>query len=272
LKNTKRCYDNFLTLKITGDRHITSFLFDTRDIIGDLFEMSAKVSSMSFVHNLFANCFISFQVELKLMTQSISPLPVLAPTNPVMMIDDAECFKELAEDMKKLSVAEVLCDVVIICGGDVKLKAHRAVLAARSPVFQAMFTHDMTEKLSGKVKIPDCKPEAMRNFLHFLYHAKLESYDHAAKLLELAEQYQVATLKKMCEAHLITKVTKDNAMEMLDLANLHSSDQLKQKAFDVVRLEILEAFFSVPDDFKNKVKELQKIVDAKLHLDSLVKE
>jgi len=39
------------------------------------------------------------------MTQSISPLPVLAPTTT---IDDAECFKELAEDMKKLSVAEIV--------------------------------------------------------------------------------------------------------------------------------------------------------------------
>jgi len=55
LKNTKNYYGDFLTLKITGDRHITSFLVDWRDIIGDLFEMSAKVSNMTFVHNLFAN-------------------------------------------------------------------------------------------------------------------------------------------------------------------------------------------------------------------------
>jgi len=173
--------------------------------------------------------------------------------------------------MMKLASMDGLSDVVIVCKGDVELKAHRAVLAARSPVFEAMFTHEMTEKLSGQVKIPDYKMEEMRDFLLFLYHAKLGSYEHAAKLLELADRYQVPTLKELCEAYLTSKVTKDNAMEMLELANLFNSDILKQKAFDVVKLEILGASFSVPDDFKNEVEELQKIVDAKVHLDSLIK-
>jgi len=144
----------------------------------------------------------------------------------LMMIDEAKCFKQLAEDMNKLAEAEVLSDVVIICEGDVKLKAHRAVLAARSPVFQAMFTHDMTEKLSGQVKIPDCKPEVMRDFLHFLYHAKLDSYDHADKLLELADKYQVASLEKACEFHLAYKV---KTMRILEIANLRNTLELAKK-------------------------------------------
>jgi len=174
--------------------------------------------------------------------------------------------------MKKLASMEAIADVVIICQGDVELKAHRAVLAARSPFFEAMFTHEMTEKLSGQVTIPDCKPEAMRNFLHFLYHAELESYDHAAKLLELAEQYQVPTLKETCEIHLISKVTKDNAMEMLQLANIFNSQYgLKQKAFAVVRLDIVGSTVLIPTEFMNRVEKLQQILDAKIKIKSVYK-
>jgi len=202
---------------------------------------------------------ISFKVELK-RSLIVYPEEVTAP-----VYDGSICEKEFWKDMKKLASMEALADVVIICDGDMEVKAHRSVLAARSPVFEAMFTHDMTEKRSGQVKIPDCKPEAMRNFLHFLYHAKLETYDHAAKLLELADRYQVPTLKELCEIHLLSSpIPKVNAMEMLQLANLHNSDKLKQKAFDVVKLEVLGASFSVPDDFINKIDELQKVVDIKL--------
>jgi len=130
----------------------------------------------------------------------LSKLHITSQSDPI--VDETICNTQLAEDMKKLASMEALADIAIVCDGDVELKAHRAVLAARSPVFEAMFTHEMTEKLSGEVTISDCKPEAMRDFLHFLYHAKLESYDHAAKLLELADRYQVATLKELCEAHL----------------------------------------------------------------------
>jgi len=207
------------------------------------------------------------QLQLKKMTQS-SCQEVKPTGTPAVMIDDAKCFKGLAEDLKKLAVEEVLSDVVIICEGDVELKAHRAVLVARSSVFQAM----LTQEISGSIKIPDCKPEELRDFLQFLYHPKLESYDHAAKLLDLADKYQVATLKETCEVHLMSKVTKDNAMEMIQLASKHNSQYgLKQKAFDVIKKKILGSSVSIPAEFIDQVEELEKMVDAKLHLDSFSK-
>jgi len=187
----------------------------------------------------------------------------------VSQIDQSKYKKQFTDDMEKLASMDALSDVVIICGGE-KFKAHRAVLAARSPVFEAMFTHEMAEKSSGQVKIPNFKSNEMRDFLHFLYHAKLESFEHSVKLLDLADKYQVATLKELCVDHLMSQVTKDNAMEMLQLANLHNSDSLKGKAFGIIRSQILGASFAVPDDFVNKVKDLQKAIDLKQQFQSLI--
>ena len=41
-------------------------------------------------------------------------------------------------------------------------RAHRAVLAARSPVFAAMFEHEMQESLEGKVHIDDVDGDVMQ--------------------------------------------------------------------------------------------------------------
>ncbi|KAG0565464.1 hypothetical protein KC19_8G192400 [Ceratodon purpureus] len=52
-------------------------------------------------------------------------------------------------------------------GGSVK--AHRCVLSAVSPVFRAMFQHDMKEQLSSIVDIPDMTIEGLKLFLLVLY-------------------------------------------------------------------------------------------------------
>lgn len=52
-------------------------------------------------------------------------------------------------------------------GGSVK--GHRCVLSAISPVFRAMFEHDMKEQLTLTVDIPDMTIEALQLFLLVLY-------------------------------------------------------------------------------------------------------
>jgi len=186
-------------------------------------------------------------------------------------IDDTKSLKQHAEDMKKLPLLEDLSDVVFVCGGK-EIKAHRNILAARSPVFMAMFTHEMAEKKSGRVTITDFTPEEMRDFLHFIYNGKLDSMDNAVKLLDLADQYQVETLKEMCEIHLLGTITYETMIENLILANRHNSQYgLKQKAFELIK-EFLGPSYKVPDSYVDKVEEVQYLIDNKISVDAYTKE
>jgi len=76
--------------------------------------------------------------------------------------------------------------------------AHRCLLSARSPVYEAMFASGMKEATSGKVNINDIDPDTFRNFLEFLYTGTVVPSSRNANLFVVADKYQVETLMDLC--------------------------------------------------------------------------
>jgi len=190
---------------------------------------------------------------------------VIAKT-AIPSINEEKCWEQLIEDMKKLPSMKEFSDITFVCGRS-EFKVHRHILAVRSPVFEAMFTHEMAEKRISRLKMEDCEPEAMRDFLYFIYSGKFDTMNNAAKLLDLADQYQVETLKEMCEIHLMGTITNETAMENFILANRYNSQYgLKQKAFELIK-EIVGPSYKVPDSYIDKVEEVQYLIDNKLSVD-----
>lgn len=97
-----------------------------------------------------------------------------------------EC--SLSDDLAQLFESQKFSDV-ILCVNKKEFFAHKAVLAARSPVFAAMFQHDLSEKKQNRVEINDMEPEVLREMLRFIYTGKapaLEKLD--AELLAAADK------------------------------------------------------------------------------------
>jgi speckle-type POZ protein len=69
--------------------------------------------------------------------------------------------------------------------------AHKAILAARSPVFAAMFEHEMEEKKQNRVEITDMDHEVLREMLRFIYTGK-------ATNLEKMHDELLAAADKVC--------------------------------------------------------------------------
>ena len=77
------------------------------------------------------------------------------------------------------------------------IAAHKFIVAARSPVFSAMFQNDMEEARTNRVKIDDIEAPIFKEFLYFLYTGKLNS-TNIEELYVVADKYQVETLKSLC--------------------------------------------------------------------------
>jgi len=98
-------------------------------------------------------------------------------------------------------------DFVFHAGGK-KFPVHKFILAARSPVFAALFSSDMLDpkkEISARSPIPREKTElvdaaSMEQFLKFVYTGKLEGSISGRQLKQLATTYQIRTLEDICEA------------------------------------------------------------------------
>ncbi|KAL7303328.1 hypothetical protein TKK_0004517 [Trichogramma kaykai] len=127
------------------------------------------------------------------------------------------------------------------CGKEIP--AHRVVLAATSPVFKAMFSHDMLENKSQSVDMNDITYDAAVEMLRYIYTGTVESQEFSltAEILAAADKYQLEELKNKCEKILCSNVSTENAIDILKVADKYNVSRLKKKVVDFVRHKITES-------------------------------
>lgn len=152
--------------------------------------------------------------------------------NTMNMVKVPEC--RLADELGGLWENSRFTDCCLCVAGQ-EFKGHKAILAARSPVFSAMFEHEMEESKKNRVEINDVEPEVFKEMMCFIYTGKAPNLDKMADdLLAAADKYALERLKVMCEDALCSNLSVENAAEILILADLHSADQLKTQAVDFI--------------------------------------
>nr|GMC53387.1 BTB/POZ domain-containing protein At1g55760 [Ipomoea batatas] len=132
---------------------------------------------------------------------------------------------------------------------DGSIAAHRAVLAARSPVFRSMFSHDLKEKEMSSVDISDMSGEACQAFLNYIYGniQNGEFLTHRLALLRAADKYDVTDLKEACHESLLQDIDTKNVLERLQNASLYQLPKLK--ACCMQYLVKFGKIYDIHDDF-----------------------
>ena len=89
-------------------------------------------------------------------------------------------------------------DVEFVCRAGKKFSAHKAILAARSPVFEELVDkHPTHDNSNGPllIHIDDVDASTVDEFLYFLYTGEAKSISLASEdLLKLARRYQLKSL------------------------------------------------------------------------------
>jgi len=93
------------------------------------------------------------------------------------------------EDYSEWLDNEKLSDVVLVTNEGHELSAHKMVLSIRSPVFAAMFQHEMKENRENRVELTDVGVELADQFLFYLYNGTVDVIEpFASELLVLADK------------------------------------------------------------------------------------
>jgi hypothetical protein len=81
------------------------------------------------------------------------------------------------------------------------------------------------------------------------------------EVFELAAKYDIPKLQSMAEKMVLRQVDEQNAMQVLELANLYKSEKLKHKAF----IEIQKMFpkTALQPELKDKPDEVKELIEAK---------
>ena len=141
----------------------------------------------------------------------------------------------MASHFKQLFDNKTSTDVVIDVKGQ-KFDVHKVVLAARSPVFHAMFQNDLTEKKTNTLEIQDIEPDVFAEVLRFLYTDEINNLDElSTDLLAASDKYMLDLLKAKCEVSLSRNITVESCGTLLILSHLYSSRGLKKKLLDFAR-------------------------------------
>lgn len=163
------------------------------------------------------------------------------PVNKVPLDNIPEL--ELAHSFKLLFKTKNLSDVTITIE-DKNIEAHKSILAARSPVFHAMFSSNMKENNEDKVNIEDIDYNVMEEMLYFIYCGTVRNINEfKIPLLKAADKYDLESLKLICERALQNDINLENYCEIIEIVKLHDCKNLRSDLIEFVvnHAEIIES-------------------------------
>jgi len=175
---------------------------------------------------------------------------------PKLIVPDCTLTTDLSNLLRDQTFSDVKFDV----HGE-EFAAHKAIMAARSEVFSAMFaTHsNFAEAQNGSVKIVDVEKDVFREMLNFIYTGKVENLNQMAdELLAAADKYALTRLKVMCEEALCSNLTTENVASVLMLADMHTATQLKELSIRFCNLNAKEVMET--QGWKNMLETQPKLV------------
>ena len=193
-------------------------------------ELIPEESAIKFSDAEFKNTLV-VDVEVILIRNTVDTIEQVA-VPPCPVLHDFGTLLGINEEESK----EKFCDVKVTATQQAEdnptqsdFYAHKAILAARSPVLAKMFSHDMRENVTNTLNLPDITPDVLKELLTYIYTGEtpyLKKY--AESLLLQAEKYELTHLKSLCEKRLSFDLQVDNAAEILLLADACSAQQLKR--------------------------------------------
>ena len=146
------------------------------------------------------------------------------------------CYKPIQHfplAFKKLSLmrnAGQICDICLKVS-NCNFYAHKAILVASSPYFEAMFLSGMSETRQEQVELLQMDPDSFEALITFFYEGELDiECSNVQSLLTTASVLQVEQVKQACSEYLERQLSPENCLGIINFAEAHGCTKLKRAA------------------------------------------
>ena len=131
-----------------------------------------------------------------------------------------------------------------------KVKAHKAILAQKSDVFDAMLSSKgFAEGCTGDVEISDTFRPAFQQFVRYIYTEEMPEDEWLMEVAKLSDKYNISELKADCQDRIAQNVSMGNVLEYLIFAHTNNLEVVKLKCLQFIRFNLRE-FVKQPDWFE----------------------
>lgn len=233
------------TRKVFQISKTSSYLFDVNN--SDVWSfppfltanMLTEEKSLCVNNTLLLRCEFSFSYKSAVHHSENTYMPFTFSETRQRNSELSNCFNNIYSSGK-------FCDVKLKAGGRT-FQFYKVLLCARSPVFCAMFENDMKEKSSNIIKIDDVEPDTLQRMLTYLHSDVLPEgllIKDAISLYEVANKYDLGSLKERCSVTLATHVSVENLCHLLVIVKKFQDSFLMTAVHDFICSHRTEVFHS----------------------------
>lgn len=142
---------------------------------------------------------------------------------------------KVLNNLNSMRLNSRFCDVEIVAGDKV-FKAHRAVLAASSPYFQAMFTSGLCEKDQRSVELHAISAYILEIIMNFIYTGNVcINQNNVQELIVAADMLELHEVVLGCSEFLIKELHPINAVGIYRFAEGHNCTELTNAAMQFIQ-------------------------------------
>ncbi|RZF34385.1 hypothetical protein LSTR_LSTR008924 [Laodelphax striatellus] len=160
---------------------------------------------------------------------------------------------KVLQHFNSLRLNNKFCDVEIVAGGKV-MKAHRAILSASCPYFQAMFSNGLIEEQKDTIELHTIQPEILSSLLDFIYTGEIEiTQENVQEIIIAADMLELNEVVLGCTEFLKQELHTTNAVGIYRFAEGHNCTGLAKLAFNFIlsnfpRICMEEEFYDLPKE------------------------
>ncbi|RZC38384.1 kelch-like protein 10 [Asbolus verrucosus] len=172
---------------------------------------------------------------------------------------------------KELHLKNQLCDGIVHCDDGTEFKIHRAILAAASPYFRALFTNSINrgqpEVHEANVSVPS---EIFTLLLDFAYTGEiLINSSNVENLLKFADRYEILGVVQLCCSYLLEEMCSTNCLGILNFASQYFCNDLVIRGQRFVKYNFTKVLLESSEFVYLDKNELAEIItDDELNIKS----
>ena len=156
------------------------------------------------------------------------------------MFIDSTHSQFVLKQLHELRCKQELCDVNLTVG-DSSFYAHKAVLAAVSLYFRAMFSGKMEEQFMSHINLYEVDEKSMAMLLDFAYTGHISiSPNNVQILLATSNMLSISQVTSACCEFLIKQLHPSNSLGFMQFAKFHSLNDLLKTCVDFTEEHFME--------------------------------